>query len=99
MVLVVEEAAYPERTTDHGQASCGTVALMVLGQFSDTCGLQGYGFYLIKNLRNCDLDFVAPFNSNFHKKTLCESGVMWIIRFVTYLSISFHIYLLINIHC
>jgi hypothetical protein len=45
-----------------------------------------------------DLDVVAPFNSNFDNKTLCESGVMWIIRFVTYLSIAFHIYLLIIIH-
>ena len=61
---------------------------------------QGYGFHPIKNLRNCDLDFDAPFNSDFHNKALCESGVMWIIRFVTYLhvSITFHIYLLIIIH-
>jgi energy-coupling factor transporter transmembrane protein EcfT len=43
-------------------------------------------------------EFVAPFNSNFHNKTLCESGVMWITRFVTYLSIAFHIYLLNIIH-
>jgi hypothetical protein len=43
-------------------------------------------------------EFVAPFNSNFHNKTLCESGVMWITRFVTYLSIAFQIYLLIIIH-
>jgi hypothetical protein len=43
-------------------------------------------------------EYVAPFNSNFHNKTLCESGVMWITRFVTYLSIAFHIYLLIIIH-
>jgi hypothetical protein len=43
-------------------------------------------------------EFVAPFNSNFHNKTLCESGVMWITRFVTYLYIAFHIYLLIIIH-
>ena len=59
---------------------------------------QGYGFHPIKNLRNCDLDFDAPFNSDFHNKALCESGVMWIIRFVTYLSIAFHIYLLIIIN-
>jgi hypothetical protein len=26
-------------------------------------------------LRNCDEEFVAPFNSNFHNKTLCQSGV------------------------
>jgi hypothetical protein len=51
------------------------------------------GFHPIKNLQNCDQDFVAPFNSNFHNKTLCESGVMGIFRFVTYLSIVFHIYL------
>ena len=42
-------------------------------------------------------EFVAPFNSNFHNKTLCESGVMWITRFVTYLSIAFPIYLLIQL--
>ena len=59
---------------------------MVLGQFSDIWGPQGYGFHPIKNLRNCDYDFVAPFNSKFHDKTLCESGVMCIFRFVTYLS-------------
>ena len=80
------------------QFSCGTVALMVLCQFSDICGPQGYGFHPIKNLRNCDFDFVATFNSNFDNKALCESGVMWIIRFVTYLSIAFHIYLLIIIN-
>ena len=68
---------------------------MVLGQFSDICGPWGYGFHSIKNW---DLDFVAPFNSNFHNKALCESGVMWIIRFVTYLSIAFHIYLLIIVN-
>ena len=78
--------------------SCGTVDLMILGQFSDVCRPQGYGFHPIKNLRNCNHDFVAPFNSNVHNKTLCERGVMWIIRFVTYLSIAFHIYLLIIIH-
>ena len=61
-------------------------------------GPQGYGFHPIKNLRNCDQDLVAPFNSNFHTKTLCESGVMWIFRFVTYLSIVFHNYLCIIIH-
>ena len=56
---------------------------------------QGYGFHPIKNLRNSYQEYVAPFNSNFHNKTLCESGVMWIARcFVTYLSIAFHIYLL-----
>ena len=61
-------------------------------------GTQGYGFHPIKNLRNCDQEFVVHFNSNFHNKTLCENGVMWITRFVTYLSIAFHIYLLIIIH-
>ena len=28
-----------------------------------------------------------PFKSNFHNKTLCESGVMWITHFATYLSL------------
>ena len=45
-------------------------------------------------MRNSYQVYVPPFNSNFHNKTLCESGVMWINRFVTYLSIAFHIYLL-----
>jgi hypothetical protein len=49
-------------------------------------------------LRNSYQEYVAPFNSNFHNKALCESGVMWITRFVTYLSITFHIYLLIPEH-
>ena len=56
-------------------SSCDTVDLMVLCQFSDICGPQGYGFHPIKNMGNCDLDFVAPFNSNFDNKTLCESRV------------------------
>ena len=56
-------------------SSCDTVDLMVLCQFSDICGPQDYGFHPIKNLGNCDLDFVAPFNSNFENKTLCESRV------------------------
>ena len=67
----------------------GTVALYV---FFFLGGPWGYRFHPIKNLRNCDQDFVAPFNSNSHNKTLCESRVMWITRFVTYLSIAFHIY-------
>ena len=78
-------------------SSCGTVALYV-PFFLFFGGPQGYGFHPIKNLRNCDQEFVAPFNSNFHNKTFCENGVMWITRFVTYLSIAFHIYLLIIIH-
>jgi hypothetical protein len=41
-------------------------------------------FHPIKNMRNCDPDFATAFNSNFDNKALCESGVMWIIRFVTY---------------
>jgi hypothetical protein len=52
----------------------------------------GYGFHSINNLPNSYQEYVAPFNSNSHNKTLCESGVMWITRFVTYLSIAFHIY-------
>jgi hypothetical protein len=43
-------------------------------------------FHNIKNIRHCDPDFATAFNSNFDNKALCESGVMWIIRFVTYLS-------------
>ena len=61
-------------------------------------GTYGYRFHPIKNWQSCDQDLVAPFNTKFHNKTLCESGVMWIFRFVTYLSIVFHIYLCIIIH-
>ena len=43
-------------------------------------------FHHIKNIRSCDPDFATAFNSNVDNKALCESGVMWIIRFVTYLS-------------
>jgi hypothetical protein len=39
-----------------------------------------------------DFNELTPFNSNFHNKTLCENGAMWIIRFLPYLSIAFHIY-------
>jgi hypothetical protein len=60
-----------------------------------TIGLRISPYQTFAELRQ---EFVTPFNSNFHNKTLCESGVMWIIRFVTYLSIAFHIYLLIVIH-
>ena len=53
-------------------------------------GPQGYGFHPIKNLRNCDQDLVAPFNSNFHTKTLCESGSCGYF-------VSLHIYLSFSI--
>jgi hypothetical protein len=79
--------------------SCGTVALY--GLFIYLFFLAAHtatDFTLSKNLWNSYQEYVAPFNSNFHNKTLCESGVMWITRFVTYLSIAFHIYLLIIIH-
>jgi hypothetical protein len=59
--------------------------------FWRTIGLRISPYQKFAELRQ---EFVAPFNSNFHNKTLCESGVMWITRFVTYLSIAFHIYLL-----
>ena len=61
---------------------------MVLGQISDIWGPESYIIHPIKNLQNSDLHFVALFNSNFDSKTLCESGVVWIIRFVTLFSIS-----------
>ena len=54
--------------------------------------------FTLSKICGTDQEFVAPFNSNFPSKALCESGVMWITRFVTYLSIAFHIYLLIIIH-
>ena len=69
--------------------SCGT--LVLYGPFFSVFFWRTIGLR-IKNLRNCDQEFVTPFNSNFHNKTLCESGVMWITRFVAYLSIAFHIY-------
>jgi hypothetical protein len=48
--------------------------------------------FCIKNLLNCDEEFVAPFNSNFYNKMLCESGVMWITRF-TYLLTYYYSFL------
>ena len=41
-------------------ASCRTVALMVLGQFSDI-----YGFHPIKNFRNCAVKILRRFFANF----------------------------------
>jgi hypothetical protein len=98
MPLQAEEALGPISIL---RGSCGTVALY--GLFINFFFLADHGIGLrislyIKNLRNSYQEYVAPFNSNFHNKTLCESGVMWITRFVTYLSIAFHIYLLIIIH-
>ena len=80
------------------KVSCGTVALygpLVVLFFWRTIGLRISPYQKFAELHQ---EFVAPFNSNFHNKTLCESGVMWITCFVTYLSIAFHIYLLIIIH-
>ena len=75
--------------------SCRTVALYGLFISWQTIGLRISPYQKFAELHQ---EFVAPFNSNFHNKTLCESGVMWITCFVTYLSIAFHIYLLIIIH-
>ena len=77
-----EHSAYPSRAHEF---CC----------FWRTIGLRISPYQTFADLRQ---EFVAPFNSNFHSKTLCESGVMWITRFVTYLSIAFQIYLLIIIH-
>jgi hypothetical protein len=38
-----------------------------------TIGLRISPYQKFAELRQ---EFVAPFNSNFHNKTLCESGVM-----------------------
>jgi hypothetical protein len=57
-------------------SSCGTVALY---------GLFIYLFFLadhratdftLSKICGTAQEFVAPFSSNFHNKTLCESGVM-----------------------
>jgi hypothetical protein len=58
--------------------SFGTVALyglfIYLFIFSwQTKGLRISPYPKFAELRQ---EFVAPFNSNFHNKTLCESGVM-----------------------
>ena len=53
----------------------------------------GLRISLYQNLRNSYQEYVAPFNSNFHNKTLCESGVMWITRFVTYLLTYYYSFL------
>jgi hypothetical protein len=56
--------------------SCGTVAFygLFIYYFSwQTIGLRISPYQKFAELRQ---EFVAPFNSNFHNKTLCESGVM-----------------------
>ena len=76
--------------------SCGTVSLMVLGQFSDICRPQGYGFHPIKNFRNCALKKLRRFLANFCHEIVCENDQTYIFRFVRYLSTFFHTYLPIN---
>ena len=75
--------------------SCRTAAL-----YGPFISWQTIGLRIPPHQKPAELhqELVAPPNSNFHNKTLCESGVMWITCFVTYLSIAFHIYLLIIIH-
>ena len=77
--------------------SCRTVALMVLGQFSDICRPQGYGFHPIKNFRNCTVKKLCCFFANFCHEIVCENDQTYIFRFVRYLSTFFYTYLPINI--
>ena len=82
-------------TTKH---SCGSVALMVLGQFSDICGPQGYGFHPIKNSGNCAVKILRRFFANLCHEIGCENDQTYIFRFVEYLSTFFYTYLPVNIH-
>ena len=66
---------YKAAKTDHMKHLLSLLLMLMM-----TC------FHPIKNMPNCDLDFITLFNSNFDTKALCESGDMWIIRSVTYLS-------------
>ena len=86
--------------------SCGTVALIIrlvqvmvlaLGQFSDICRPQGYGFHPIKNFRNCAVKMLHRFFANFCHEIGCENDQTYIFRFVKYLSTFFYAYLLIFI--
>ena len=80
--------------------SCGTVALMVLCQFSDICGPYGYGFHPIKDFRNCAVKKLGCFFAHFCYDIVCENSQTYIFRFVRYTCIStfFYAYLPINIH-
>ena len=78
--------------------SCRTVALMVLDQFSDICGPQGYGFHPIKNFRNCAVKILCRFFANFCHEIGCENDQTYIFRFVKYVSTFFYTYLPVNIH-
>ena len=73
--------------------SWGTVALMVLGQFSDICG-----FHPIKNFRNCAVKMLRRLFANFCHEIGCENDQTYIFCFVKYLSTFFYTYLPVNIH-
>ena len=62
------------------------------------CGPQGYGFYSIKNFRNCTKKILRRFFANFCHEIGCENDQTYIFRFVRYLSTFFYTNLPINIH-
>jgi hypothetical protein len=63
-----------EKLGSVGQHSCGTVALC--GLFIYLFSWQTVGLRISPYSKFAELcqEFVAPFNSNFHNKMLCESG-------------------------
>jgi hypothetical protein len=80
--------------------SCGTVALMVLGQFSDICGpYRATDFTgLSKTFETARWKSCAAFFANFCHEIGCENDQIYIFRFVKYLSTFFYTYLPVNIH-
>ena len=85
-LLVEKKNSMPCRVSDN----CGTVALMVRGQFSDICEPKGYGFHPIKNFRNCAVKMLCRFFANFCHEIGCENDQKYIFRFVKYLSTFFY---------
>ena len=81
-----------------GRILCSSGTVEVLGQFSDFCGPQGYGFHPIKNFRNCAVKMLHLFFANFCHEIGCENDQTYIFRFIKYLSSFFYTYLPVNIH-
>ena len=71
---------------------------MVLGQFSDICRPQGYGFHHIKTFWNCKVKMLLRFFANSCHEIGWENNQTYIFRFVKYLSTLSYTYLPVNIH-
>ena len=77
--------------------SCGTVALMVLGQFSDICRPWATDFTLSKTFETAQWKCCATFLQIFVMKSGART-IKHIFRFVKYLSTFFYTYLPVDIH-